>query len=860
MSKLKDFFKNNKGRIYKYFTKGLWVLIIAGIVSGFVLFFYLSKQDLPTFSELENPEYDLASIIYDNDNVAFGKYYVENREPLKFEEISPKIVNALIATEDERFYSHSGIDLQALVRVAFKSLLLRKESSGGGSTISQQLAKLLFDRPSLRGMGSLKRAFKLAEVKFKEWITAVKLEKSYTKEEIIAMYLNKFEFINGAHGIQAAAQTYFNKDQAILDVEEAAVLVGMLKNPSLYNPLRFPDKSRDRRNVVLTQMRKKDLLDKRQFDTLTSKAIDMSGFNRKNQSEGPAPYFRAELTKWLRDLFEKENIRKADGSLYNIYTDGLKIHTTIDLEYQILAEEAVIEHMKDNQDRYWRVWKNRNPWTYDSDEVQRGIRADILERRIKASDRYLEMRTAVMGAITADIRKKYPDLPLSDNVIKALIAIKNKKSYFAQEESRRRLESDYKKAYERLMSDESMWLKLISQWDALQERYQKEFNTPVPMKVFDYNEEGFRLDTMTPLDSVKYHNQILQSGLLAVHPETGYIKAWVGGVNHQFFKYDHVNSRRQVGSTIKPFVYSTAIGVQGISPCQEFDDIQYTIVPGEANFYVDKEWSPANANGEFTGNKYNLFHGLLYSKNSITVRLIKEMGNVEVVRGLLRNVGIDVDYEVAEGKVAVPNVPSISLGAVDISLYDMAGAYTTFANNGMYTQPIFIKNITDKNGKVIYTGIPQKNLAINPTYNAVMIEMLRNNVGGRYGLGVKTPVGGKTGTTNDYADGWFMAITPELVVGTWVGGDDKWIRFLSLENGQGYVMARPIVQKFLKKLEENPDSGFNPEAEFKRPSSGYGYLIDCERYKQILPEDEQAEIQQQKKKKEVFDEEFDEEF
>jgi penicillin-binding protein 1A len=352
----------------------------------------------------------------------------------------------------------------------------------------------------------------------------------------------------------------------------------------------------------------------------------------------------------------------------------------------------------------------------------------------------------------------------------------------------------------------------------------------------------------------------LQSGLLAVDPESGYIKAWVGGVDHQFFKYDHVNSRRQVGSTIKPFVYATAIGVQGINPCQEFDDIQYTIVPGESNFYVDKEWSPANANGEFTGNKYNLFHGLLYSKNSITVRLIKQMGNVEVVRGLLKNVGIDVDFEVAEGKVAVPNVPSISLGAVDIKLYDMAGAYTTFANNGMYTQPIFIKNITDKNGKVIYTGIPKKNLAINPIYNAVMIEMLRNNVGGRYGLGVKTPVGGKTGTTNDYADGWFMAITPELVVGTWVGGDDKWIRFLSLDNGQGYVMARPIVQKFLKKLEENPACGFNPDAEFKRPAGGYGHLIDCERYKQVLPEDEQAEIQQAKKKKEVFDEEFDEEF
>jgi penicillin-binding protein 1A len=321
-----------------------------------------------------------------------------------------------------------------------------------------------------------------------------------------------------------------------------------------------------------------------------------------------------------------------------------------------------------------------------------------------------------------------------------------------------------------------------------------------------------------------------------------------------------VTSRRSVGSTIKPFVYTSAIALQGISPCQTFDDIQYTIAPGDANFQVDKEWSPANANGEFTGNKYNLYQGLLYSKNSITVRLVKEMGNVTIIRELLDNVGIDKDYTLSNGRLAVPNLPSICLGAVDLTLYDMAGAYTSFANNGTYTEPIFITRIEDKNGKIIYNGIPEKRSAINPLYNAVMVDMLRNNVSGRYGLGIKTPVGGKTGTTNDYADGWFMGITPDLVVGVWTGGDDKWIRFLTLDDGQGYVMARPAAQKFLQKIEKDTTTGFYTNAKFPDPPPGFYELIDCEKFKEVLPDDEQSEILATKKKKDVFDDEFDEEF
>ena len=854
---MKNFLKKiDKDWARKITVYTLWGCSIFGVLFTLIIFLLISGRDMPTFSELENPAYDFASIIYDENRTPLGKYYIENREPISYDSLSPNVLNALISTEDSRFFSHSGIDFQALFRVAFKTVLLRKESSGGGSTISQQLAKLLFVRPSMRGMGTVKRTLSLIEVKLKEWITAVKLEKSYTKEEIIAMYLNKFEFINGAHGIQAAAQTYFDKDQSKLNVAEAAVLVGMLQNPSLYNPLRFHDKSKHRRNIVINQMRKADYLDKNTADSLILTAIDMTRFNRRTQSEGPAPYFRAELTKWLRNIFKEKNITKSDGTPYNIYTDGLKIYTTIDLNYQNYAEEAVVEHMKDNQERYFKVWKNRNPWTYDADEEQKRIRLEVLERKIKSSERYLNTRVGVMDEITNTIREKTPSLPLSDNVIKALIEIKEDKATLPGKIAEAKLSENYKSSYSKLLKNDDQWLALEKAWNKLLEVYEKDFNEEIEMVIFNYDENGMDTVTMTPLDSVKYHNQHLQAGMLAVDPASGYIKAWVGGIDHTFFKYDHVNSRRQVGSTIKPFVYTSAIALQGINPCQEFDDIQYTITPGDANFDVDKAWSPANANGEFTGNKYNLFHGLLYSKNSITVRLVKEMGNVQVIRNMLRNVGIDVDYELPGNHVVVPNVPSICLGAVDLSLYEMTGAYTTFANNGMYTQPIFIKNITDKNGKVIYAGVPEHNLAINPVYNSVMVEMLRNNVSGRYGMGVKSQIGGKTGTTNDYSDGWFMGITPSLVVGTWVGGDDQWIRFLSLANGQGFVMARPIVQNFIKKLEEDPETGYDPEKKFRKPPIEYYDLVDCIRYKSKLPEDEQKDTKAKKKKKDEFDDDI----
>lgn len=840
---------------FNRFNKWLRVLAVSFVAFLIIIFAFISFSDLPSFDDLENPKYDLASIIYDVKGVPFGRYYIEDRVALEYNQLSGHIKNALLVTEDDRFYSHSGIDLRALFRVGFKTLILRQEDAGGGSTITQQLAKLLYKRPDTKGKSRLKKFITLINSKLKEWVTAVKLEKSYTKEEIMTMYLNKFEFINGAHGIEAAAQIYFNKNQDALTVQEAAVLIGMLKNPSLYNPKRFPEKCKQRRNVVLTLLHKNKYLEKSTYDTLVVKEIDMSAFSRKTQSEGPAPYFRAELTKYLKDLFTKKNIKKSDGTEYNVYTDGLKIYTTIDLTYQKYAEEAVWEHMKWNQDRYWKVWKKRDPWTFEADEHQKKIRADILESHNKGSERYLALRTKILGKQLADVDEKFPGLPLSDNVIKSLDSISNNQTSWRNATNIGNLDIVYQDKYHRLINSD-IWANFISKYKELQQVYQKEFSTKVNMKVFDYIDGGEKIVEMTPFDSIRYHKMHLQAGFLAVEPSSGNVKAWVGGVNHKYFKYDHATMRRSVGSTMKPFVYTQAMAVANILPCQEFDDIQYTISPGDPGFDLIEEWSPANATEEFTGNKYNLFHGLLYSKNSITVKLLKEMGTVAPVRDLLHHLGIDKNLRLENGRLAVPNLPSICLGAVDLTLMEMTGAYSAFGNNGTYVQPVFVSRIEDKNGKVIYQDIPKRKSAINPLYNAVMVEMLKNNVGGRFSLSIKSKIGGKTGTTNDYADGWFMGVTPTLVTGTWTGGDDKWIRFLTLDEGQGYIMARPISEIFFKKLENDAQSGYDWKANFPTPPAGFEELINCAQYKTIRPTTERYILQKQKLKNEVFDDEF----
>lgn len=830
---------------------------IALAILGFVIlvFVIIGFSDLPTFEDLENPKYDLATVIYDVHGVPFGRYYIEDRVAIDYPSLNPHVKNALILTEDERFFSHSGIDLRALARVGFKTLLFRQENSGAGSTITQQLAKQLFSRPKMSDMSAPRKMLTLIGVKLKEWVTAVKLEKSYTKEEIMVMYLNKFEFINGAHGLEAAAQIYFNKSQKDLNVEEAATLVGMLKNPSLYNPKRFPEKCKIRRDLVLNLMHSANQIDKAALDTLIVKDIDMSLFDRKTQSDGPAPYFRAELTKWLKSLLETQNIKKADGTPYNIYTDGLKVYTTIDLNYQKHAEAAVVEHMRKIQKKYFRIWKNMDPWTFEADDAQKQLRADILEGQNKGSERYLKLREKMIASQLGDVEQKYAGLPMSDNVIKTLIAISQNKTSWREATNASKIDISNQDRYHRLLNSE-LWQPLVTSYDKLQEVYQKEFSTPIKMKIFDYEKGGEKEVEMSPFDSVRYHKMIMQAGFLVLESNTGHIKSWVGGIDHKYFKFDHATMRRSVGSTMKPFVYTQAIAVQGISPCQEFDDIQYTIAPGDAGFEVNQEWSPANANEEFTGNKYNLFHGLLYSKNSITVRLLKEMGTVALVRDLMHNLGIDKNLRLEGGRLAIPNSPSICLGAVDLTLMEMTGAYSAFGNNGTYVQPIFVSRIEDKNGKIIYQGIPNRKTAINPLYNAVMLEMLKNNVGGKFGLNIKTKIGGKTGTTNDYADGWFMGVTPNLITGVWSGGDDKWIRFLNLNDGQGYVMARPISELFFQKLEKDETSGYDYKANFPTPPTGFAEMIDCEKYKYIRPADESRTLLKDKLKNEEFDEEF----
>ncbi len=850
--------KPKKSRFRRWFILSLWLGVLLAMLVAILVLSSVLRGDMPSFTELENPQYDLASVVFDSKDRPFGKYYIENREQIKFSELSPLVHDALIATEDERYYGHSGVDIKALFRVAFKTVLFQQESSGGGSTITQQLSKLLFKRESLRNKGSFAKIWALVKIKVKEWAVAARLEKQYTKEEIMMMYLNKFEFINGAHGLQSAAQTYFGIDQSDLTAEQAATLVGMLKNPSLYNPKRFPEKTKERRNVVLSQMRRKAIISEDALDSLSLLNVDMSNFKRAAHDIGPAPHFRSELTKWLQTLLREEKIKKPDGESYNIFTDGLKIYTTIDLDYQRLAEESVGEHMKWNQDKYDKVWRNLDPWTYEADSIQLIIRADRLKTKAKESDRYLALHNQYLGDLKAKAQAELGDIPLNENVIQALMGVK-KNSKLSSLVSNKKIRKRHEKEYEKLLTLE-LWDDIQVAFEDLQNKFKEVFSTKIKMTVFDYSEGGEKEIEMSPMDSVRFHNKILQNGFLAVEPSTGYIKAWVGGVGFKYFKYDHVNSRRQVGSTIKPFVYATAISLQGISPCQEFEDIQYTIVPGDPNLQVDTVWSPSNANEKFTGNFYNLYQGLLYSKNSITVRLIKEMGSVEVIREVLNNVGIDKNLRYPDGRLVVPRVPSICLGSMDLTLKEMAGAYTSFANEGVYTEPIFVSRIEDKNGKVLYVGVPERKQAINPLYNSVMLDMLQNNVGGSYRMGVKVPIGGKTGTTNDYSDGWFMSVTPNLVAGTWVGGDDNWIRFLTLEDGQGFIMARPIVEKFFQKLEKDSLAEFDTKAKFPSAPAGFYNLIDCDKYKQVQPEDEQRNLLEEKEKFDEFEEEFDEEF
>lgn len=820
---------------YRPFFKWMWRLVFASILGVILLFFGLSFTKLPSVQELENPKSEQASVILAADNTELGRYYTENRVPVDFEQLSDHLVSALVATEDERYYKHSGIDFEALGRVAVKTVLLGQESSGGASTITQQLAKLLFTGQAANSIS--KRVFQ----KLKEWIIAVRLERRYTKKEIIAMYLNKFNFINGAYGIKAASEIYFGKSQDSLNVQEAAMLVGMLKNPSLYNPLRRPELVQKRREVVFKQMQKNGLLSQAEYDSLRVLPLGLN-YTRQTHIDGLAPYFRMELAKYVKEILNREETHKPDGTPYNIYQDGLKIYTTIDPVLQQLAEQTMAEHMKNVQNTFWRVWKNRDPWTYKSDsdlEIPVEVRQQSLTRLLRESDRYQKMRDQYLTSIIEELEKEISGVEFSsdDREIERMVTAQKRSGYISELVQQNIISSSRAAKYRQVMNS-NRFQTLQRQWEQLQEEVEKVFTEPVKMRVFAYNAQMEKDTTMSPLDSIKYHRMHLQTGIMAVEPATGYVKVWVGGINHKYFQYDHVTINRQVGSTFKPFVYATAIAQQSFSPCFQVYDMPYSIKPGEGNFHLAEEWTPSNSDGAYTYEALTLKEGLAKSKNTVSVFLMKQLGDAEPVRDLIHQMGINKNAKYPNGRYRVPPAPSICLGSTDLSVQEMTGAYTTFANNGIYNKPIFVSRIEDKNGRVLYEEIPYENTALPPNANYVMVEMLRYAGSGAM-WGITSEVGGKTGTTNDYVDGWFMGVTPSLVVGTWVGGEDRWIRFLDISTGQGAYMAKPFFRMFINKLENTPEANFPKDQVFYRPPGDLGIELDCSIYQNLTPGQEE---------------------
>jgi penicillin-binding protein 1A len=719
-----------------------WLVIICPVLLFFLVVMLTSMGtfgELPEVEELQNPKNNLASIVYSSDGNVLGKFYKENRVNVKYSEISPNLVNALIATEDARFMEHSGVDLKALFR-SVTGVLTGRTSAGGGSTLTQQLAKMQFPRENLS-------KFQLVFRKVKEWIIAVRLEKLYTKQEIMAMYLNKFDFLNLAVGIKSASQIYFNTSPDKLNVPQAAMLVGMAKNPSLFNPVRFAERTQQRRNVVLHQMVKYDYLPQAKYDSLKTQPLNLV-FRPEDHNDGLATYFR----EYLRDNFLKEwclTHKKENGKPYDIYRDGLKIYTTIDSRMQQYAEEAVTEHMTALQELFAKECKNKKnapfAWNVNKDEIK-----NIMQSAMHRSDRWHAMKAGGKS---------------EEEILQA-------------------------------------------------------FKTPVKMTVFSW--QGEIDTTMTPYDSIKYYKSFLQTGFMAMQPQTGYIKAWVGGINHTHFQYDHVKiGKRQVGSTFKPFVYALAIQ-EGYSPCYRIPNVR-TCITTE----VGEEWCPDNSAGDekFEGKLLTLKVALANSLNYVSAALMKKFGPQAVVN-LARRMGVTSRLEA---------VPALCLGVADISLYEMVGANSTFANQGTYVQPIFVTRIEDKNGKVLEEFVPNTEEVFNEEKAFVMCELMKGVV--QYGTGSRlryrynltNPIAGKTGTTQNNSDGWFIGFTPDLAAGCWVGGEDRAVHFNTTDQGQGASMALPIWGKFFQKVYADKTIKIS-KGDFERPSKMSEIELDCSKY------------------------------
>ncbi len=768
---------------YVKYIKWFWILFAMGVLSGVMLFLLASWGvfgDMPPYEHLENPQTNLASEIFSSDGKTLGKFYLDdNRTPIKYEDLPQNLVDALVATEDARFYEHSGIDARGTLR-AFAYL----GKKGGASTISQQLARQLFI-----GVREKKKTQAILQ-KVKEWVLATRLERQYTKDEIIAMYLNIYDFGYAADGIRSASKIYFGKEPIDLKIEESAMLVGMLKNSSYYNPLRRKELVFNRRNTVLSQMAKYGYITEREKDSL--QALEMQvHFNPENHREGLATYFRMYLQGFMNDWIKKNPKPAVEGERdkWSLYLDGLKIYTTIDSRMQANAEDAVEEHMKKLQAEFFHQNTPDRNKTAPFLDLEKEEIDNILERAMKNSDRWRQMKKE--GKSEKDIRSS--------------------------------------------------------------------FTQKTEMTVFDWNSESHEKDTiMTPMDSIRYYKSFLRTAMMSMEPQTGHVKAWVGGVDYRHFQYDNVyQGTRQAGSTFKPFVYAAAIDQLRLSPCYELPDTQYCI---EANKHGNPEpWCPKNSSGKYSGEMYTLKRGLANSKNSITAQLIDRVGPKSVVT-IAKNLGITGD---------IPEVPSIALGTHDINVYQMVGAYGAFANQGVYVKPVMVTRIEDKNGTVLYEYVPETKDVLSKEVAYAMVNLMEGVTEGGSGTRLRTsgvnkwkreydeiitgypyeftnPIAGKTGTTQNNSDGWFMGMVPNLVTGVWVGGDDRSIHFKTITYGQGASMALPIWGLYMKKNYANKDLGVS-DGEFTAPEE-MSINLDCSKLgeeveNEIIIEDDLEDIE-----------------
>ena len=749
----------NKTKEFVKYNRWFWGITLGGF--SFIVLVFLSASwgflgVLPTFEELENPENNLATEVISSDGKTLGKYAAENRTPIKYKDLPENIVEALVATEDERFYEHSGIDFRGTARAVLKP------GSGGASTITQQLARMLFTGRKSRN--KIKRVLQ----KVKEWVVATKLERQYTKKEIIAMYLNKYDFLNQAVGVRSAARIYFGKEPKELLLEESAMLVGMLKNSSLYNPLRRAEKVKQRRNVVLKQMHRNEFISLQEKDSLQQLDLGLD-IHKEGHSDGIATYFRSHLQKIMRKWVQENP--KPNGEQYNIFRDGLKLYVTIDSRMQQYAEEAIQEHMSNLQSYFFKEQENNETapfYDLEKTDIDR-----IIERAKKNSDRYKRLQT--IGKSKKEI-----------NTI---------------------------------------------------------FNTKTKMRVFSWKGP---IDTiMSPNDSIKYYKHFLRSGLLSIEPQTGHIKAWVGGIDNKYFKYDAVaQQKRQVGSTFKPFVYATAINQLKLSPCDEFPNTPYTIPKGK--YGIPEEWSPRNSSDKY-GGMMTLKQGLAGSVNTMSARLIDMVSPKNVAR-LAMSSGLESTIRAN---------PSIALGAVDLSLLEMVGAYATFANKGLRVSPMILTRIEDKNGTVLQEFTPETKEVLSEESAYVVLDLLKGVTQSGSGVRLRlpwekpkyvtgypyeftNPIAGKTGTTQNQSDGWFIGIVPNLATGVWTGGEDRSTHFEGIAKGQGATMSLPSWALFMKKCYADQTLNISLE-DFEQPEN-LTINIDCGKNSKVEEDEEIIEV------------------